>query len=67
MKVTKIETFICQAYRTNWVFVKVHTADGITGVGEATLEMRETTVAAACQELERYLVGRDARYRRFLA
>ncbi|MBL9186627.1 MAG: galactonate dehydratase [Opitutaceae bacterium] len=61
MKVTKIETFICHAYRTNWVFVKVHTADGITGVGESTLEMRETTVAAACQELERYLVGRDAR------
>lgn len=61
MKVTRIETFICDAYRTNWVFVKVHTADGITGVGEATLEMRETTVAAACHELERYLVGRDAR------
>lgn len=59
MKVTEIKTFICQAYRTNWVFVKVLTDAGIYGVGEATLEMREKTVAAAIEELERYLVGRD--------
>ncbi|PTX91376.1 galactonate dehydratase [Opitutus sp. ER46] len=59
MKVTAIETFICHAYRTNWVFVKVRTSDGIDGIGEATLEMRELTVAQACRELERTLVGRD--------
>ena len=44
MKVTGIKTFICHAYRTNWVFVKVLTDEGITGVGEATLEYREPTV-----------------------
>lgn len=59
MKVTGIKTFICHAYRTNWVFVKVLTDEGLYGVGEATLEMRELTVAAAVQELERGLVGRD--------
>lgn len=59
MKVTKITTAICHAYRTNWVFLKVHTDSGIYGVGEATLEMREKTVEAAIMELERYLVGRD--------
>lgn len=59
MKVTAIKTFVCHAYRTNWVFVKVLTDDGLHGVGEATLEMRELTVATACRELERYLVGRD--------
>jgi galactonate dehydratase len=59
MKITKIETFICHAYRTNWVFVKVMTDMGIHGIGEATLEMRELTVAAAVNELNRYLVGKD--------
>ncbi len=61
MKVTRIETFICHAYRTNWVFVKVSTDSGLHGVGEATLEMRELTVAAAVKELERGLVGKDPR------
>jgi galactonate dehydratase len=59
MKVTAIQPLICHAYRTNWVFVKVLTDEGLHGVGEATLEMRETTVAEACHELQRYLVGRD--------
>lgn len=59
MKVTGIETFVCDVYRTNWVFVRVLTDSGLYGVGEATLEMRDLTVAQAVRELERYLVGRD--------
>jgi galactonate dehydratase len=60
MKITGIETFICHAYRTNWVFVKVLTdVEGLHGVGEATLEYKEHTVAQACKELERTLVGKD--------
>ncbi|MDD4923034.1 MAG: galactonate dehydratase [Bacteroidales bacterium] len=59
MKVTGIKTFICHAYRTNWVFVKVLTDSGIYGVGEATLEMRELAIEQAIKELERYLVGKD--------
>ncbi|MBN1401464.1 MAG: galactonate dehydratase, partial [Anaerolineae bacterium] len=59
MRVTAIETHICHAYRTNWVFVKVNTDSGLHGVGEATLETRELTVAQAVAELERHLVGRD--------
>jgi galactonate dehydratase len=59
MKVTAIDTFICHAYRTNWVFVKVRTDSDLYGVGEATLEYRELTVARACKELERGLVGKD--------
>ena len=62
MKITGIRTFICNAYRTNWVFVKVLTdVPGLWGVGEATLEYRELTVAQACQELERELKGKDPR------
>ncbi len=59
MKLTQIKTFICHAYRTNWVFVKVITDSGLYGVGEATLEYREPTVVQAIKELERYLVGKD--------
>lgn len=60
MKITAIKTYICHAYRTNWVFVKVLTnIDGLYGVGEATLEYKEHTVAQACHELERMLIGRD--------
>ncbi len=59
MKVTGIKTIICHAYRTNWVFVKVLTDSGIYGLGEATLEYREQTVAQAIKELERYLIGKD--------
>ena len=57
MKITAIKTFICHAYRTNWVFVKVLTDQpGLHGVGEATLEYRELTVAQACAELEEGIV-----------
>jgi galactonate dehydratase len=60
MKITGIETYICHAYRTNWVFIKVLTnIDGLYGIGEATLEYKEHTVAQACKELERTLVGKD--------
>jgi galactonate dehydratase len=60
MKVTAIKTFVCHAYRTNWVFIKVMTdVHGLYGVGEATLEYKELTVAQACQELERNLLGKD--------
>lgn len=41
------------------MFVEVSTDEGITGWGEATLEHREQTAAAAVHELARYLVGRN--------
>jgi galactonate dehydratase len=59
MKITALTPIICHAYRTNWVFVKVSTDDGLTGVGEATIEYRETTVAEAIRELGRLFIGRD--------
>ncbi len=59
MKITTINTFIVDCYRTNWVFVQITTDDGLTGVGEATLEGREQTVVQAIAELKRYLIGQD--------
>lgn len=59
MKITKICPFIVSANNDNWVYIKVYTDEGIHGVGECSLETREQTVAAAVQELKRYLVGKD--------
>ena len=59
MKVTAIKTFICNAFRTNFVFVKVETDSGLHGWGEVTLEYKELTVQAAIHDLESYLIGKD--------
>lgn len=44
----------------SWVIVKVTTNNGLTGIGEATLEGRSLTVAAAIAEMGRYLIGKSA-------
>lgn len=59
MKITGLKTFVVDAFRANYVFVKILTDEGIYGVGEGTVEMKERTVAAAIDELSRYLVGKN--------
>lgn len=59
MVITGLETYVVHAIRCNWVFVRIQTSDGISGVGEATVEMKELAVAQAVKELESYLVGKD--------
>ena len=46
----------------NWVFVQVETDEGLTGLGEATLERRGRTIAAAVADFSRHLAGRDPRH-----
>ncbi len=65
MKITHIETFLVSAApqqqggwaARNWLFVKVHTAEGIYGVGEASGWPR--VVQTAIQDLSRLLIGED--------
>ena len=52
MKITDIETFTVGAGWKNWLFVRVHTDDGIHGVGEGTLNGFITTTEAGVHELE---------------
>lgn len=59
MKITKVKTFVCNAFRTNFVFVKIETDSDIYGWGEATLEYKESTVVAAIGDLEHWLIGKD--------
>jgi len=56
MKITKLETCFI---KPRWVFLKVYTDEGIVGLGEPALEGRSQTVAAAVQEIGRYLIGQD--------
>lgn len=58
MKITKMETFFV---KPRWLFLKVSTDEGIVGWGEPIVEGRAQTVAAAVQEIGRYLIGQDPR------
>lgn len=59
MKITEIKTFTVDAYRTNWVFVKVYTDEGLTGLGEATLEYKEKALVGAVEHIRETLVGKN--------
>lgn len=59
MKVTDIKTFTVDCFRTNWVFVKVYTDEGVDGVGEATLEYKEKALIGAVEHIKDYLVGKN--------
>ena len=59
MKVTDVKTFAVDCFRTNWVFVKVYTDEGIDGVGEATLEYKEKALIGAVEHIKEYLVGQN--------
>ena len=61
MKITDVKTFAVDCFRTNWVFVKVYTDEGITGVGEGTLEYKEHALCGAIGHLKNYLLGKDPR------
>jgi len=43
----------------SWVWLKIHTDEGITGVGEPYLENHHDTVIAEVQRLEPFLLGQD--------
>lgn len=58
MKITKLETFFV---KPRWVFLKMHTDEGLAGWGEPTLEGWSRSVAAAVGEMGRYLIGQDPR------
>ena len=61
MRITSAEVIVTSPGR-NFVTLKVTTDEGITGVGDATLNGRELSVAAYLQDhVAPLLIGRDAR------
>lgn len=59
MKVTDVKVFAVDCYRTNWMFVKVYTDEGLSGVGEATLEYKEQALIGAVEHIREYLTGKN--------
>jgi len=58
IRITKLETFLV---KPRWLFLKIHTNAGITGLGEPITEGRALTCAEAVKEVEPYLIGKDPR------
>jgi galactonate dehydratase len=60
MKITRFETFLANAGLRNYLFLRLTTDAGLTGVGEASLEWQEKTVQTLCHEwVEGRVLGRD--------
>ena len=60
MNITQFETFLTNAGLWNYLFLRLTTDTGLSGLGEATLEWQEQTVETLCHEwVESRIVGRD--------
>ena len=59
MKVTDVKPFVVDCFRTNFVFVKVETDEGVYGIGEGTLEYKEKAFLGALEHIKEYLVGKN--------
>ena len=59
MKLTDIQTFIVGNPWKNWVFIKLHSDEGVYGIGEATAHRKAKMIEAAVLEYRRYFLGRN--------
>ena len=60
MKIKKLETFLANAGLRNYLFVRLTTDTGLTGIGEATLEWQEKAVEVLLNEwVASRIVGKD--------
>jgi galactonate dehydratase len=61
MKITKIDTHLVSMGHRNIPYVKVHTDEGIHGVGEAYSVGPDKATVEAIHDFEGWLIGRDPR------
>lgn len=59
MKITQIKTFVVGNPWKNWIFIKLYTDEGISGVGEATGGLQTKPIEAAVHELSSLVIGKD--------
>jgi galactonate dehydratase len=60
MKITQFENFLTNAGLRNYLFIRLRTDTGLTGIGEASLEWQEKTVQTLLHEwVENRVLGRD--------
>jgi galactonate dehydratase len=61
MRISRIETFTVGAGWKNWLFVRIDTDEGVSGIGEGTLNGFVRTIESAVHELEHLALGEDPR------
>ncbi|MBI3208987.1 MAG: D-galactonate dehydratase [Candidatus Solibacter usitatus] len=59
LKITGLKTIAVNVGSVNWVFCKVATNQGLTGLGEGSITSKEATLSNAIMEHERFLIGKD--------
>ena len=61
LKITKIDSQVCNFGGRNEIFVKVQTDAGIQGIGQAYSPGPDLAAAEVIKDFERWLIGRDPR------
>jgi galactonate dehydratase len=59
MRITKTEIWLTEGVKYNWTLIRVHTDEGITGIGEATNWPGSPLVEAACAHVAGLIAGED--------
>ncbi len=60
MKITDCRVWLVEGVKYNWTLIRIHTSEGITGIGEATNWPGSPMVEAACQHVAERIIGEDA-------
>ena len=62
MKITDVEVLRMKAHaepNNNWLFVRIHTDSGISGLGEGSLQYKDAALTAELENFGAYLRGKD--------
>src|SRR5262245_58552591 len=59
MKITDLRYWLVEGDIWNWTLLKLYTDEGLSGVGEATLEYNALTSAANLDEAREFIIGRS--------
>ena len=59
MKITDVQVLRMQAHaepHNNWLFCRIHTDSGISGIGEGSLQYKDVALAAEVENFGAYLI-----------
>ena len=59
MKITDVRIFETRGEHGNWLFVKLYTNTGLTGVGECSMERHHKKIVASLEAMRDFLIGKD--------
>lgn len=59
MKITAVKTWLVEGIKYNWVFIKIYTDSGLTGIGEGTNWPGSPLILEACRHMGETLIGED--------